>query len=440
MRLRTTVGTGIVTTLALTTAAGAGGPIAWANAASGDWNAAGNWNPAAVPGIGDDVLIGLSGGALLTAAPGAGFVTELGSRLTGGGTILAPIDCRGSLRAEDPATPLILTGAPKRIDGFVFVEDDCRVELRDTEIDMTGGNLTTYFGEVVCADVTIINGTFDIVLDDARMTVVGDTTMSGTVTLGKLRVEPGARLRLRDFPQNAGQMIVNPDNDPQPAEIRIENPHEFIDGIGQITLAGEGDRARIVGEPFITTGSQRIAGVGLIAAPLTCFGQLVPGLGTQQTGTLRATAPIEMAANGSILRCDVEGQERADLLESTSTFAAGGSLLVELAPGLTAADDWSAVVVRAEGGLSGRFFQVLGPISPDPRRVIRARYTPTEVIVGSACLADMNMSGSLDFFDVAEFVTLYNLRVRDADLAPPLNVWNFFDVAAFIDAYTAGCP
>lgn len=41
---------------------------------------------------------------------------------------------------------------------------------------------------------------------------------------------------------------------------------------------------------------------------------------------------------------------------------------------------------------------------------------------------------------VAEFVTLYNLRVRDADLAPPLNVWNFFDVPAFIDAYTAGCP
>lgn len=383
--------------------------------------------------------IWLSDGAMLTAAPGAKFVTELGSRLIGGGTILAPIELHGSLRAEDPATPLILTGAPKRIEGFIFAEDDCRVEIRDTEIDMTGGILTTYFGEVVCADVTIINGTFDIVLD-ARMTIVGDTTMSGTVTLGKLRVEPGARLTLRDAPQNAGQMIVNPDNASEAAEIRMENPHEFIYGIGQITLAGEGDRARIVGEPFITTASQRIGGVGLIAAPLTCFGQLLPGLGAEQTGTLRASAPIEMAHPGSILRCDIAAPGDADRLESTSTFVAGGSLLLDLAPGLTATDDWSAVVVHAEGGVSGRFFQVLGPISPDPRRVIRARYTPTEVIVGSACLADMNMSGSLDFFDVAEFVTLYNLRVRDADLAAPFNVWNFFDVAAFIDAYTAGCP
>ena len=382
--------------------------------------------------------IWLSNGSVLTADPGARFVTEPGSRLVGGGTVLAPLEVRGSLRAEVPGDPLVLAGAPKQIAGFMFVEDDCTLELRDTQIDMTGGGLTTYFGDVVCDGVTIINGTFDIVLE-GRMRITGDTTMSGTLTLGEISVEPGARLTLRDAPQNAGHLVVNPDNAAEPAEIRVENPHEFIYGIGQIPLAAEGDRSRIVGEPFIATGSQRIAGVGRIAAPLTCFGQLIPGVGTQP-GVLHASAPIEMAHPGSMVRINVAGPDNADRIESSSTFAAAGTLLVELPDGLTAADDWSATVVHATGGVTGRFFQVLGPLSPDPRRVVRTRYTPTEVVVGSACLADMDMSGALDFFDLAEFVTLYNLGLRDADLAAPFNVWNFFDVAAYIDAYTAGCP
>ena len=48
--------------------------------------------------------------------------------------------------------------------------------------------------------------------------------------------------------------------------------------------------------------------------------------------------------------------------------------------------------------------------------------------------------GVLNFFDVAEFITAFNLRQPVADLSEPTGVFNFFDVAAFIALYNAGCP
>tara|TARA_R110000782_G_scaffold19101_4_gene52000 strand:- start:10209 stop:11177 length:969 start_codon:yes stop_codon:yes gene_type:complete len=48
--------------------------------------------------------------------------------------------------------------------------------------------------------------------------------------------------------------------------------------------------------------------------------------------------------------------------------------------------------------------------------------------------------GQLNFFDVAEFITLFNAGDPRADLAEPIGTLDFFDIAAFIDAYNVGCP
>lgn len=60
----------------------------------------------------------------------------------------------------------------------------------------------------------------------------------------------------------------------------------------------------------------------------------------------------------------------------------------------------------------------------------------------SACsVADMaEPLGVLNFFDVSEFLSLYNSQDGAADLAAPAGVFNFFDVSAFLNAYNAGCP
>jgi len=58
-----------------------------------------------------------------------------------------------------------------------------------------------------------------------------------------------------------------------------------------------------------------------------------------------------------------------------------------------------------------------------------------------SCPADLAPPiGVLNFFDVAAFIGLFSAQDPAADLAEPFGVWNFFDVAAFLDAYSAGCP
>ncbi len=48
--------------------------------------------------------------------------------------------------------------------------------------------------------------------------------------------------------------------------------------------------------------------------------------------------------------------------------------------------------------------------------------------------------GSLNFFDLATYLDLYNAQDPAADLAAPAGVFNFFDLAAYLDFYNAGCP
>lgn len=57
------------------------------------------------------------------------------------------------------------------------------------------------------------------------------------------------------------------------------------------------------------------------------------------------------------------------------------------------------------------------------------------------CVADLAQpTGTLDFFDVAAFLTAFSAHQSPADLALPYGVWDFFDVQAFLAAFSAGCP
>jgi hypothetical protein len=57
------------------------------------------------------------------------------------------------------------------------------------------------------------------------------------------------------------------------------------------------------------------------------------------------------------------------------------------------------------------------------------------------CVADLaEPFGTLNFFDVSAFVTLYNAQDSAADLAAPFGTFNFFDVSEFITLYNSGCP
>lgn len=56
-----------------------------------------------------------------------------------------------------------------------------------------------------------------------------------------------------------------------------------------------------------------------------------------------------------------------------------------------------------------------------------------------ACEADLNADGLLNFFDVSEYLALYNAQNPQADLTGEGEL-NFFDISAYLALYNAGCP
>jgi hypothetical protein len=53
--------------------------------------------------------------------------------------------------------------------------------------------------------------------------------------------------------------------------------------------------------------------------------------------------------------------------------------------------------------------------------------------------ADFNADGVLNFFDVAAFLEAYNTQDSIADMNDD-GMLNFFDVSAFLVSYGEGCP
>lgn len=57
----------------------------------------------------------------------------------------------------------------------------------------------------------------------------------------------------------------------------------------------------------------------------------------------------------------------------------------------------------------------------------------------SACAADLNGDGNLDFFDVSDFLSAFAAMDPAADFNGD-GVYDFFDVSAFLGAFADGCP
>ncbi len=58
---------------------------------------------------------------------------------------------------------------------------------------------------------------------------------------------------------------------------------------------------------------------------------------------------------------------------------------------------------------------------------------------GGPCPADLSQDGTLDFFDVSQFLSLFSQGDPGADFNTDGNL-DFFDVSLFLQAYQAGCP
>lgn len=58
----------------------------------------------------------------------------------------------------------------------------------------------------------------------------------------------------------------------------------------------------------------------------------------------------------------------------------------------------------------------------------------------SACPADINNDGELNFFDISDFLSMFVAGDPRVDFVGNNSEFNFFDVSEFFDLYEAGCP
>jgi hypothetical protein len=113
------------------------------------------------------------------------------------------------------------------------------------------------------------------------------------------------------------------------------------------------------------------------------------------------------------------------------SFATGASLLFrrsQVDPGYTPPDAGLPDVAIGALGLA----ELIKPGAADA--VCAVPYRP-------ACQADLAAPhGVLDFFDLAAFLGAFSTSNAAADLARPFGQFDFFDVSAYLTAFNAGCP
>ncbi len=97
-------------------------------------------------------------------------------------------------------------------------------------------------------------------------------------------------------------------------------------------------------------------------------------------------------------------------------------------------DDWKAEVVLGSGE-----YATSGPINLSNLANSGTLTGSFTLSTPQICLPDINMDGSLDFFDIPAFLNAFSNQDPIADFAPPYGVFDFFDLGAFLNLFNQGC-
>lgn len=265
----------------------------------------------------------------------------------------------------------------------------------------------------------------------ADRTVFRDVHVDGDVlfdAFGFMDMEDGVTLD--------GTMIIDPvDVQFFGAGILVDT-EEMIQGNGVIRLVRDDSfsiLANDAGNVLATFGPGiRIEGLGVIRSNMVTHGTLAPGL---PVGAFNVEAPIVMTSDATL---EIEvGESGHDRVMSNSAFLIAGTLDLRFVDGFQPSGFWSRSVLDTPE-INGGFEQIVAPDAP-AGYVTRVYSTGTELLVGQTCLADINLDGAVNFFDVSEFIRLYQEGWSGVDLNGD-GTLNFFDATAFIVGYQQGCP
>jgi len=177
-----------------------------------------------------------------------------------------------------------------------------------------------------------------------------------------------------------------------------------------------------VGVPYVWTESGGSVELPMPAGSNAAFGYAVSDGGTVVAGRYEP-APTSPGTSGWLWTPQGGVVDLLDYCRDTLAIDPG---------------DW--VLYPEDIDAAGRFLVGVASYHPDGSAIGLAE-AAFILDLRPPCTADLaEPFGSLNVFDILEYIARYNLQDPSADLAEPYGAFNIFDILAYMDSYNAGCP
>lgn len=277
---------------------------------------------------------------------------------------------------------------------------------------------------------------------DCHMPSNGDTQACSLFDLGR----PEGSIRNHEilgttpeFLENAAELIVNTSvaGNQLIVDVDVANlytGHHLPTGVtvrNMILLVEATDD--VSGSPLLFTGEQVIHDLGGIGDPAQGYYAGLPGVYFGKVNH-------DINGNGPTFFTDATGitfDNRIPALQTDSssyTFELPANGTVNVRTRLIYRRAFRSLVDAKGWTEDGHGNPLADVAAPDYGHLMESSQVMLDI-----CIADLNNDGSLDFFDVSTFLTLFGKGNPGADFNGD-GSFDFFDVSAFLTAFGTGCP
>jgi len=355
----------------------------------------------------------------------------------GQGQIEASMINNGTISSDVLGREIRFTTNGKTNNGVIQANNDSNLEFNG--ITLTQGAVGQILADGAGSEIELVNATISggslSATGGADVSVDSFSILDGVDFSGLLNIPNASTLGITFGTLNNGLIVVNETANVSATQLQW-NEEMILGGSGTIRLNAPAARARLIAGAGVAQGGlgteQRLEGTGQIGIDLINHGTIAPGL---SVGTMTATLPI-FFSSAAHFEAEVNGAG-GDLLDSSSTIELHGTLDVLYVDGFAPKGFWARTIIEGTD-ITGKFDAINVP-APGADFITRVINTGTEVIVGQTCPSDTNLDGTLNFFDVAQFLSDFVAMDPAADLNPD-GQFNFFDVSVFLANFSVGCP
>ena len=235
-----------------------------------------------------------------------------------------------------------------------------------------------------------------------------------------------------------GDVTINGDFKSTGGSTTTVNPGKKLEATGSMEI-GELDSAADDLAPIAVIARDGTPSPSIVSPLLELWGGL--RVGESGTSTIQVATDLVIHPTGRVhIKVLADGPSNtADRLDITGSATLDGTLVVDASEAIFNPGE-TLVVVSTSTGITSNFNHVLvSGLGVNQTMITSVVGNEVRLIATSECTADLNNDGTLDFFDVSVFLSLFGASDPVADLNNDGN-FDFFDVSAFLVAFGTGCP